>query len=279
MMAPGELDIWFRPIAQALGIDHTLQETLYLFLIVFARWFPVIVLTPFLGGRLVPAPIKVALALLFSLFMLPWIGRALPGPLELSSGTILVHIGIELIIGLVIGFSIALLFWGADMAGRYIDTLRGTTIANALIPQVRTQTSLLGNFYFQLFVVLYVGAGGHRFFIDRMFRSFQFITPLKPGIELSGVAQYLITYTAHLFTLLIQIIAPAFVAVMFLDVLLGVANRMSPGLDVFFLSLSLKSALATLALALSLWTLYRFFPGSVQHFHVWFQKLIHAFGV
>lgn len=247
------LDTFFKPLAAYVGVRHQAVDTAQILTLGLARWLPVVALAPFLGGRSVPAPIKIGLGLTLSTFMLPWLSSHAPVPLGMNG---LAWWGLflrELMVGTLLGIGVGFLFWGAEMAGLFVDSVRGGTISNVLIPQLQLQSSALGNFYFQLYIVLYVLAGGHRWFVSGVIDSYRLVPPFAPGIELSSTANSFINASSATFTIALKLIAPALVIVILLDVVLGIANRMAPQLNVFFLGLPLKSMLAFLAIGLSLY--------------------------
>ena len=89
-----------------------------------------------------------------------------------------------------------------------------------------------------------------------MFDSYRLFPVLELGFASmmggESLMLELATATGTLFSILLRIIAPPLIVVMLLDLMLGIANRMAPQLDVFFISLSLKATLASLLVALSL---------------------------
>ena len=249
----GTLDIFFRPLADALGLRHAAVDSALLLTLALARWLPVVAIAPFLGGRSVPAAIKMGLGLLLAVWMLPWLSSQAPVPLAMSSLAWWALLAREIVVGLILGLGAGLIFWAAEMGGLFIDSVRGGTISNVLIPQIQIQSSMLGNFYYQLYVVLFVLAGGHRWFLSAVFDSYTAVPPFVPGLSLAATARGFIDATGATFTIALKLIAPALVVVMLLDLVLGVANRMAPQLNVFFLGLPLKSMLAFLAIGLSLY--------------------------
>lgn len=251
-MATG-LEAFFTPLGAELGVRHGFEDSLRLGTLAMARWAPVITLAPFIGGRLIPAPVRMALVILFSLLVLPAISQTAVLPLAISTVQWWALVLKEVFIGLAIGFAASLVFWGGEMGGRLIDVVRGTTTANLMIPQAAVQSSILGDVYFQLFVVLYLVSGAHRFFFAAVADSYRLLPPTELGLGLAGGAEIYLLAVGQLFVVAVKIIAPALVVVMFLDIMLGVANRMAPQLNVHFLGMSLKASLASLALALSLY--------------------------
>ena len=248
-------EILFQPLARFLELPPgTDPETgVRLFALGLARFLPITVLSPVLGGRLVPAPIKIATAALLALAVVPGLGGA---GAALPAGNLWWALILkEAFVGLVLGFGSSLLFWAADMSGRLLDNLRGTTTANLMIPQERVQTSLLGDFYFQLFVVLFIAAGGHRVLLGAVFESYALVPPLSLGLDPAAAGSSFVAATGSMLAVTVRLVAPALLVLMAMDVILGVANRMAPQLNVHFLSLSLKSSVGALVAALSLYYL------------------------
>lgn len=272
------LDEFFAPLAAAAGLRHGAVDSLRLFTLGLARWLPVVTLAPFLGGRLVLGPVKVGVATLLTLFVLPGLSQQAPLPLDVSRIDWLVMLLREISFGLVLGIAASLVIWGAEMGGTFLDTVRGGTVANVLLPQTQLQTSVLGNFYFQLFLVLFLSLGGHRLFLSAVFSSYELLPPFATTLRGEGLAAAFISASARAFVLAAKLIAPALVVVIFLDVALGLANRLAPQFNVFFLSLPLKSVAALLALALSLYYTASLGEEAFEEHHVWLQHTLRTMG-
>lgn len=259
------------PLTTALGFEHGPQDLLRLFTLGLARWLPITTFSPVLGGRLAPSPVKLGLAVSLAAFLLPWLDTTAPArmPAGLEWWALVVK---ELLIGFLLGFGSSLLFWAADMGGRFLDAARGTTAANLMIPQLKVQSSLLGDFYFQLLLVLYLLLGGHRLLVDAVFRSYQLLPPFALQLRLESVADSFITGTAGALAIAVQLIAPALAALIVMDVMLAVTGRMAPQLNVFFLSLALKASVGALMAALSLYFIQDLSDGLMRDHHRWLAR-------
>lgn len=258
------------------GVRHGAADAAGLFALLLLRWVAVVLLCPFLGGRLVPGPVKIGLAMVMAWFSAPWLSGQLPVPLGLRPlgwWTAALH---ELAIGLLIGLGSSLVFFAATMAGDFVDSVRGALTANLLVPQLQVQASPLGDFYLQLFVVLYLLAGGHLFFLSAVLDSYRVFPPTgaMPGAAL--VHGSFLAMTATCFGVMLKVAAPAVVVLLFADVVLGLANRVAPQMEVFFLGLGLKPAAGVLVVALSLYAV----PGPTREafaaFHAWLSSWLHG---
>jgi len=263
------LESAFASVRDEWGVRHGAMDTAALFFLILLRWAAITQLCPFLGGRLVPGPVKIGLAMLMAWFSTPWLSHQLPVPLNMGPlrwWFAAIH---EIGLGLLIGFGSSLVFLAASMGGEFLDTARGTLTANILVPQLQIQTSLLGDLYFQLFIVLYLLGGGHIFFLSAVLDSFQLFPPTGafPAAALVNVSFLKMAVT--MFGIMVKVVAPAILVLVMVDVVLGVANRMAPQLDVFFIGLGLKPLVGLIVVILSLHALLGAAPEIFQAFHVW----------
>jgi type III secretion protein SpaR/YscT/HrcT len=269
------LEAAFAVVREPWGVRHGATDAAGLFALLLLRWVGVVLLCPFLGGRLVPGPVKIGLAAVMAWFSAPWLSAKLPVPLALSplgwwSGAL--H---ELAIGLLIGLGSSLVFFAATMAGDLVDSARGALTATLLVPQLQSQASPLGDLFFQLFVVLYLLAGGHIFFLSAVLDSYRVFPPTGAMPAAALVNESFLAMMLACFGLMVKVAAPAVVVLLFADVVLGLANRVAPQMEVFFLGLGLKPAVGLLVVALSLYAL----PGPTREafsaFHVWLVSWLH----
>lgn len=266
---PGRLDAAFVVVRDAWGVRHSGLDAAVLFFLVLLRFVAITQLCPFFGGRLVPGAVKIGLAMVLAWFATPWLSQSLETPLRMNGARFWTAALHEVGIGLLIGFGSSLVFFAASMGGEFLDTVRGTLTANLLVPQLQVQTSLLGDFYFQLFVVLYLLGGGHLFFLSALMDSLQVFPPTGAMPEAALVNASFLKTAVSLFGIMVKVVAPAILVLVMVDVVLGVANRMAPQLDVFFVGLGLKPALGLLVVALSLHALLGAAPEVFREFHSW----------
>ena len=266
---PGRLEAAFAVVRDAWGVRHSGMDAAALFFLVLLRFFAITQLCPFLGGRLVPGAVKIGLAMVLAWFATPWLSQHLENPLVMNGTRFWLAAMHELGMGTLIGFGSSLIFFAASMGGEFLDTVRGTLTANLMVPQLQVQTTLMGDFYFQLFVVLYLLGGGHLFFLSAVFDSLQLFPPTGAFPAAAVVNASFLKMAVSLFGIMVKVVAPAILVLVMVDVVLGVANRMAPQLDVFFVGLGLKPALGLLMVALSLHALLGAAPEIFLGFEGW----------
>ena len=143
------------------------------------RVLPVTLLCPVLGGQLVPAPVRLAVAGALGLALCPVVG-AVPG----ASLEILERCAREATVGLLVGMGASLPFDAARIGGRLIDLVRGTS-AEAALPGVGHREAVAGDFLHQLLVALAVAAGALPALIRAVARSYALV-PLGGGVADAG---------------------------------------------------------------------------------------------
>nr|AAX55233.1 EsaT [Edwardsiella tarda] len=200
-----------------------------------------------LGGAL----IRNALALMAALPALPQLAAlVLPSPLQapLHYGGLLLG---ELVLGLLLGFSAALPLWALNMAGFIIDTMRGASIAVLFNPLLGEQSSPMGVLFSQLVGVLFIVGGGFHALLAALFSSYGDLPPGSMAVG-RGFIPLLMHLWHLLYTLALSFSMPAMVMMVLVDLALGFINRSVQQLNVFTLSMPIKSAMVLLMLIISL---------------------------
>jgi flagellar biosynthetic protein FliR len=218
---------------------------------VLARVGAAVWVAPFLGGKLVPATVKTALAVALALVLLPQVIATVPAGLPPVRAVAIV--GKEALVGLALGFVVAVVFWAAEAAGRLVDTTRGANLAEVLVPQTGARTSPTGLLFFLLAVVLFLVLGGHRIFITALGASYQ-VLPLATFPQIDGIGAFALLcgrLTADLLLLALALAAPVVAALFLADMILGLINRFAPQINVFFLAMPAKAVLGIGVLVLS----------------------------
>ncbi|WP_036664937.1 type III secretion system export apparatus subunit SctT [Paludibacterium yongneupense] len=176
-------------------------------------------------------------------------GAALPVP---SGFALICALACEFAIGLVISFCAAIPFWAVDCAGYIIDTMRGASMASALNPALGSPSALVGILFSQALGVLFLIGGGFHQFLTALYRSYRFLPPGGSAFMRIDVPAFIIGQWQLLFELGLGFAMPAMIIMLLVDLALGFVNRSAPQLNVFFLSMPIKSVLGLLMLLLVL---------------------------
>ncbi|MFC4727761.1 type III secretion system export apparatus subunit SctT [Coralloluteibacterium thermophilus] len=165
----------------------------------------------------------------------------------------------ELFIGIAIGFCFGIVFWALGAAGNVIDTKVGATLAQVFDPIQGHQTSLTGDFLSQLAAWLFMASGAFLVFLDILMSSYVLwpVTSFMPDLRPAGMHTFIGQFS-FLATAMLVIAAPALVIMALVDLSMGLVNRYAPQLNVFALTLPIKSWLSTWIILLMLGVIVEF---------------------
>ncbi len=182
-------------------------------------------------------------------------------------GTVMI-IGIsvkELFIGMIIGYFVTVVFWAIQAVGYFIDNQRGATMASSFDPLIGEQSSPLGLFMTQSLVALFFVTGIFLVFLDGIYASYKIwpVTSFFPPINAELIDFFLKQFI--LVAKLAVIIGGPIILTMFLTEFgLGLIGRFAPQLNIFFLSMPIKSAVSNFILIL-FWTTLILYFGDILH--------------
>lgn len=169
-----------------------------------------------------------------------------------SISSLILFVTREILIGIFIGFCAAIPFWAIDMSGYIIDTLRGASMATLLNPTINVQSSLFGLFFTQLFVVIFLCGSGFHALITLIYNSY--IT-IPPGTSLSlgkNTTDLIRQVWSLMYQICLRLSFPSILIMLITDISLGLINRSAQQLNVFFISMPIKSILVTIIIIITL---------------------------
>lgn len=239
-------------VLKPLGVDASFQFVFIFAMLVWARILALVSFVPFLWGKPVPMIARVAGATILMAFVVPFL---LPKEIPIVTEDYLLLFFLfvkEVIIGMIIGFTASLVFYGFESAGHMVDNQRGMSIARVLIPQLGTQGSLSSQVLFTMAVAVYFALDGHILFLRSFFDSFLTLPVLEFPQVASGwlpLVHHLAKASGNVLTMSLAISAPVIIAILVADIILGVANRMAPQINVWELGFNIKGYLGVLMLA------------------------------
>ncbi len=242
--------------AQAAVDSGIISRLILATALIAARLVPVFAFVPFFGGRLVPAPIRVGIAVAFALILLPVMGDPVTAAWAVDPSPVLIAVllGKEILVGLTLGFVASLPFYAADAAGRLADVARGAQQSQILVPQTGERSTPLGDFSLQLAIVVFLLLDGHLLFLQSLATSYEAVpiltTPSAAGW--GGAGQVAISASAHMIAAAVGLAAPVLAATFLSDLTLGLINRVAPQVQVYFVGMPVKAVLGIFVFMLAL---------------------------
>ena len=219
------------------------------FVLAAARIGGALAICPATTSSMITGVARNAATLSFAALIVPCVLRWMP-PGELSTGFL-------------IGFFASIPFWVAENVGNFIDNQRGATMGEVYSPLSGTQVSTTGIFFTQIVstiffftqivsTIFFVG-GAVLVFLAAIYASYG-VVPLFgdwPAMRGDAPSFALDTLDGMMRTTFI-ISAPVIILMFLATIGLGFVNRTAPQLNVFFLSMPIKSALGVAMLVVYL---------------------------
>jgi flagellar biosynthetic protein FliR len=207
-----------------------------------ARTLPIAWLVPAFGGPNLSAPIRAGLGLGLAVLCLPRLAGQVPDASVALWVLLLVR---ELAVGLTLGFVASLIFRAAESAGRLTDVLRGANLAEVISPVSGGRTSPLGELTALLAIVIFLELGGLGQLAQALGRSYDAvpIAPTASPAQLGRVVALAVSASAQMLEAALGLAAPALVALLLADLVLGLVGRAAPQLPLYFVGMPLKALL------------------------------------
>ncbi len=225
------------------------QAELLRYLLIMCRVSPLMVAAPFWGSPLVPAQVRLYLALLVSVLLLPVVRAPLPADLATSLGSLVGAVAVELLIGFLLAYAAILLFSAVQLAGQLADIQMGFGVANVIDPLTSAQVTLMGQVQYLVALLVFLLMDGHHIFLRGLVDTF---ATAPPGHGLgSALPLTLIVERGGrlLFTLAAQIAAPVLTALFLSNLAMGLISRVLPQINIFIVGLPLNVGIGLLAFA------------------------------
>lgn len=232
-----------------------------IFMLVLARTGGLVVTAPIVGAVQVPEQVRALLAIMLALVLLPtqWAADVLLPETPLDLALVLT---MELAVGLVLGLGVAIVFGGMQLTGQLIGQMSGMSIAEVFDPSVDSMP--LFSQVLQVFATaVYLVIGGHRLLVAGLLDTFRSMPPGR-GVMPSSLVELFNTLVTQSFDLGVRAAAPACVALLLATVVLGLASRTLPQLNVISFGFGLNAMVTFGVLAISLGSISWIFADEVQ---------------
>ena len=226
------------------------------FVIVLTRLSGIMLCAPFFTGGYMPVQIRVVFTLLTALALTP----ALPLgniPIELGLASLTTLLLMELLFGLVIGFTAMFLFAGLQLGGQIMAFNMGFAMINVIDPQSQVNMPIFSFLLNYIGLLIFILINGHHFFLLAVYESFTAL-PIG-GFVLDGpLINQIIGFTAAMFVIGIKIAGPVIVVSVIVIVMIGLIGRTAPQIHVLVVGMPLKILVGIATLSISLYFMPRF---------------------
>lgn len=240
------------------GIVAAMPQASTAFLLIFARLGAILMTLPAFSDDAVPGRIRLFIALAISAGLFPLLRDHVAAIADgaAQNGIMLArYLLTELLLGLALGLIVRLMFHSIVIAGGIISLQVGLTSAVIFDPSVGGQVPVLGKFISICALLLCMATGVHHLWLAGLVDSYARF-PAGTIAPAGDFAQIAVMATTGAMALGLSLAAPLVIYAIVFNAALGLAARLAPQLQIFFigqpLNLLLGLALTTAALAASL---------------------------
>lgn len=222
------------------------------------RWPAFVLVTARISGLMLTAPLwsmtampraaRAAITVLLALVLLPGT-PAVPDAEHVLD--LPVPMALELVIGLAIGLTAAVLVQGVGLAGEVISLQMGLSLGPALAPMPDVQVSGVGQLKTFLALLIYVSVGGHLVLLEGLAGSLRALPPGTP-MDLDAGARGATLLLGTLYTSALRAAAPVMVTLLITNVALAILSRAVPQLNTMMVSLPMTIGVGLIMLGASL---------------------------
>jgi len=141
--------------------------------------------------------------------------------------------------GLLLGFSAYICSTIILFAGRIIDMDIGLSMSNLFDPTTKEQASLTGMFYRQIYMVLFIITGMHRFLVHAITDSYVAVPIGQININPFLYSKF-IEFLSDYFLIGFRIVLPIFAVTLIMNVVLGIMTKIAPQIHMFSVGIQIK---------------------------------------
>lgn len=214
-------------------------EMLPYFLLIFIRLTSFFIIAPLFSMRGVPNQFKIGIA--FFLALLAFSSQTIDEPIAMDIYYIFMIIK-EFAVGLVLGFTAAIVLYAVQVAGAFIDFQMGFSMASVMDPQTGTQVPIIGHFKYILALLFLLTVDGHHLMLDGVMQSIKLfpVELISFTVEFEDIAHFITTLFLEMFMIALQIALPVVGTLFLVDIALGILAKTVPQLNIFAVGFPVK---------------------------------------
>lgn len=210
--------------------DTQLIGWLQQFIWPLARVSSALLIAPVLGSGRVSARIRMTLALLVTLLIVPTLPQ--PPLAELLSSAWWSTLLREIAIGVLTGFTLQIVFEAVMLGGELISASSSLSFATLADPLRGMSTPVVGQFLTLAATLLFLALGGHLQFLEWLAHSFNTLPVGGEGLGPDRIG-ILLKFSGQLFAGGLMLALPVLIALLAINLALGVISRSAPSLNLF----------------------------------------------
>jgi flagellar biosynthetic protein FliR len=199
-------------------------------------WWPMlrvggfVMAAPIASETTIPGLVKIVMSLSLAFLMAPLV--QVPAALSIFSAAGFLAALQEVLIGVAIGMVVQLTFEALTFAGQSVSLTMGLGFATLVDPQRGAQTTVLGQMFMIFGMLTYLAVNGHLVLLGTLAESFRTLPIGAAHIDKDFLLS-VVLWGARVFESGLLIALPAVIALVIVNLALGVVTRAAPQLNLF----------------------------------------------
>ncbi len=233
-----------------MPLGQFLPSEIFVYMAVFVRLGAAFLVIPGFGEAVVPARLRLMMAVAITLVIVPIVRQTLP-PMPNGPGELIAFVAIETGVGFFIGAIARLLVTTLDLAGTIISMQIGLSTATIFNPALQTTGTLTGVLLSLGGLVTILETNLHHLLLEGLVDSYTLFRPTEP-MPVGDFSDTFARMIGASFRVGVQIAMPFIVLSLLFTFALGLISRLMPTLQIFFVSVPAQLAGGFLIIIVSL---------------------------
>lgn len=228
-------------------MEYFTTANLEYFMLILVRISAFVFIAPFFSMTNTPVRVKTGLSIFIAFLLYQVVDiNTVQYDTEIEYAIL---IGKEFMVGLLLGYFANICTVILNFSGQIIDMEIGFSMVNLLDPVSKVQTSVTGNFYSYLVMLMLIITNMHHYILTALVDTYTIIPvgelTIRPQMYLV-MLQFMVDY----FIIGFRIVLPIFASSMLISIVLGILAKIAPQMNMFVIGLQLKVAVGLIILFL-----------------------------
>jgi len=205
-----------------------MMSLLHQFLWPFVRVSAMLLTAPIFGTTALNIRTRVAIGAVLTLLIFQQIDVPVIDPFSFPALTKMFH---EVVVGGLMGLTLQIVSAAVILSGQMVSNGMGLGMANMIDPNLGNVPTL-SNFFLVIALLAFLSLGGHLVLISVLVDSYSAV-PIGNGMLSLVSIEGFLGWTSQMFIGAVTLVLPVLVALLMINVSLGVISRASPSLNIF----------------------------------------------
>ncbi len=241
-----------------------LLSSFQIFLLAWSRLLGIMIFAPVFSSRLINVRVRVILAFLTTLVIIPWFKTYLDNLTENTLEYILLLLK-EFTLGGIVGILFSFIFLAFRLSAQFFSVQIGLGIAEAFDAFTQDQGNLWGQFFYFIAILIFLELNGLHLLIATIVDSYETLPVVELIKNNEKIFSKSIEYFAKMFVIALKFAFPIIVTSTIIIVTLGIIGKMVPQVNILILGLPIQLSVGIIFIFISIPFIINLFSGFLDN--------------